>query len=135
MLPMCEDPRKELLLDRIELTNVPFVDATTGFTMLCLESQQRGLPLDEEGVGYAERPHCSTERKIALQMEPHTLFQELNLVEVGTAFANNAGGASLLTGKDCLRHSNNGEDVGFVGKVRWGMIRQDAHVRHIFDTP
>ena len=63
---MCKDPRKDLLFDGIELTNVLFVDATMGFAMHCLQSQQHGLPLDEEGVGYAERPCCSVERKIVL---------------------------------------------------------------------
>ena len=115
LLALCKDPHKQLLLDRIKLTNVPFVNAAAGFATHHLHSQQRGLPIDEEGVGYTKRPCCSAEREIMHQLELCTLFHELNLVEVRVAFANNAGGASLWTYKDCLRHSGDGENVGFEG--------------------
>jgi len=108
LLATCKDPCKELLLDRIKLSNVAFVSATTGFAVHHLQSRQHGHPLDKEEVGYYECPRCSAERKIVRHPNLQALFHELNLVEVGVAFANNAGGAAFRTDKDRLRHSGNG---------------------------
>jgi hypothetical protein len=47
LIATCEDPRKQLLLDRINLADVLFVDPATGFAMRHLQSRQLGLPPDE----------------------------------------------------------------------------------------
>jgi len=63
LLTTSKDPCKELLLEGIELTDVPFVSAVMGFALRHPQSRQLlALSLDKVGVGNTEHPCCSTEK-------------------------------------------------------------------------
>ena len=63
LLTTSKDPCKVLLLEGIELTDVPFVSAVMGFALRHPQSRQLlALSLDKVGVGNTEHPCCSTEK-------------------------------------------------------------------------